>query len=134
MGLCRWQQSFDHVGPLARTVFGHLPLFSTTSPVYDSRDGGSARRSVPNYPALLKKRLARFRLGVPKQFYFDALDEEVRTAPRYRDTMPSKVGRFAAKKFPFRMWPSRQSRVRRRAFAEATSYHQLAGVFPGESQ
>jgi aspartyl-tRNA(Asn)/glutamyl-tRNA(Gln) amidotransferase subunit A len=130
-GIVPLAASFDHVGPLARTVLD-IAIVLHNIAGYDSRDGGSARRSVPNYPALLKKRLARFRLGVPKQFYFDALDEEVRTALDTAIQCLRKLGaslqEVSLPHVAESSEPSAQA-----AFAEATSYHQLAGYFPARA-
>jgi aspartyl-tRNA(Asn)/glutamyl-tRNA(Gln) amidotransferase subunit A len=127
-GIVPLAASFDHVGPLARTVLDVAIVLHIIAG-YDSRDGGSARRSVPNYPALLKKRLGRLRLGVPKQFYFEALDEEVRTAIDTAIQCLQKLGASVQEvSLPHVAESSEPSA--QAAFAEATSYHQLAGYFP----
>jgi len=81
--------------------FGHCHWFSTTSPVMTLGMEGQPVDRCPITLRCSKKRLPRFRLGVPKQFYFDALDEEVRTALDTAITMPSKSWALRRKKFPF---------------------------------
>jgi aspartyl-tRNA(Asn)/glutamyl-tRNA(Gln) amidotransferase subunit A len=123
--------SFDHVGPLARTVLDAAIVLRIIAG-YDSLDEGSARKSVPDYPQMLKKRLGRPRLGLPKQYYFEDLDEEVRTA---MDTaiqcfrkLGASVREVSLPHVAESSEPSTQA-----AFAEATSYHQLAGYFPARA-
>jgi aspartyl-tRNA(Asn)/glutamyl-tRNA(Gln) amidotransferase subunit A len=45
---------------------------------YDHRDPGSIQAPVPDYVRALRGGLERFRVGVPRGYYFDCLDPEVR--------------------------------------------------------
>jgi aspartyl-tRNA(Asn)/glutamyl-tRNA(Gln) amidotransferase subunit A len=73
--------SLDHVGPLARTVRDAAILLGVIAGA-DPADGTASRRPVPDYLAGLDGSIAGLRVGVPDRFYWDGLDEEVRTAVR----------------------------------------------------
>jgi aspartyl-tRNA(Asn)/glutamyl-tRNA(Gln) amidotransferase subunit A len=123
--------SFDHVGPLARCVLDVAIVLHSIAG-YDSLDEGSARKPVPNYPQALKKRLGRPRLGLPKQYYFEVLDEEVRTAIDTAIQCFQKLGAFLQEvSLPHVAESSEPST--QASFAEATSYHQLSGYFPARA-
>jgi aspartyl-tRNA(Asn)/glutamyl-tRNA(Gln) amidotransferase subunit A len=123
--------SFDHVGPLARSVLD-VAIVLRSIAGYDSLDEGSARKPVPNYPQILKKRLGHPRLGVPQQYYFEGLDEEVRTAVDTAIQCFQKLGALRKEvSLPHVAESSELST--QAAFAEATSYHQLSGYFPARA-
>ena len=71
----------DHVGPLTRSVrdsalvlqaiAGHDPLDPSTVPV-----------QVPDYSAALEKDLRGTRVGIPANYFFEEVDEEVEAAVR----------------------------------------------------
>jgi aspartyl-tRNA(Asn)/glutamyl-tRNA(Gln) amidotransferase subunit A len=120
--------SFDHVGPIARRV-ADIAIILRIIASYDALDEASIRRPVPDYLQSLTKRLGHPRLGLPKQYYFEDLDEEVRTAIQTAAECFQRLGALLEEiSIPHAAEsaePSTQA-----AFAEATSYHQLAGYFP----
>jgi aspartyl-tRNA(Asn)/glutamyl-tRNA(Gln) amidotransferase subunit A len=120
--------SFDHVGPIARRV-ADIAIILRIIAGYDALDEASIRKPVPDYLQSLTKRLGHPRLGLPKQYYFEDLDEEVRTAIETAGECFQKLGALLQEiSIPHvaeSAEPSTQA-----AFAEATSYHQLAGYFP----
>lgn len=68
--------SLDHLGPLAATVAdAALMLGVIAGP--DPRDATSSRRGVPYYERMLASPVAGLRVGVPENYYFDALDREM---------------------------------------------------------
>jgi aspartyl-tRNA(Asn)/glutamyl-tRNA(Gln) amidotransferase subunit A len=71
--------SFDHVGPMARTVRDVALLLSVIAG-HDPRDGTSSRRAVPDYVGALDRSPARLRVGVPDNYYLDRIDPEVERA------------------------------------------------------
>ncbi len=71
--------SFDHVGPMARTVRDVAMLLGIIAG-HDPRDGTSSRRAVPDYVAALERPMAPLRLGVPENYYLDRLDAQVERA------------------------------------------------------
>jgi aspartyl-tRNA(Asn)/glutamyl-tRNA(Gln) amidotransferase subunit A len=124
--------SFDHVGPIARRV-ADIAIILRSIAGYDSRDEASIRKPVPNYPQSLKKRLGRPRLGLPKQYYFEDLDQEVRSAIEAAAQCFQKLGALLQEvSLPHAAESSEPST--QAAFAEATSYHQLSGYFPNLSE
>jgi aspartyl-tRNA(Asn)/glutamyl-tRNA(Gln) amidotransferase subunit A len=71
----------DHAGPIAKTVEDTALLLGVIAG-HDDRDAGSASVPVPNYVAALKGDVKGLRIGVPANYYFDAIDPEVETAVR----------------------------------------------------
>ena len=71
--------SYDHVGPLARTVRdAALMLAAIAGP--DPLDATASRRPVPDYVAALDGGVAGLRVGVAGDFYADGLDDTVTRA------------------------------------------------------
>ena len=71
----------DHAGPIARTVEDTALLLGVIAG-HDPRDAASADVPVPNYAAALSGDVKGLRVGLPKQYYFEAIDPEVETAVR----------------------------------------------------
>jgi aspartyl-tRNA(Asn)/glutamyl-tRNA(Gln) amidotransferase subunit A len=78
-GLVAFASSLDHVAPLANSA-RDLALFLSVIAGRDERDTTSAPVPVPNYPAELGKPVSGLRLGIPKEFFGEGLDPEVRSA------------------------------------------------------
>jgi aspartyl-tRNA(Asn)/glutamyl-tRNA(Gln) amidotransferase subunit A len=70
--------SLDAIGPLARTV-EDCALLTAAIAGRDPLDPTSADLPVPDYRAALDGRLAGVRVGVPSSFFFDDLDDSVRS-------------------------------------------------------
>jgi len=70
--------SFDHVGPMTRSVADTAAMLRAIAG-YDAKDPASIERSVPDYTAALQRSISGFRVGVPRE-YFAALDPEVESA------------------------------------------------------
>jgi aspartyl-tRNA(Asn)/glutamyl-tRNA(Gln) amidotransferase subunit A len=93
--------SLDHPGPMARTaadlamamktIAGPDPLDPSTSP-------------VPNYSAGLSGSLQGVKIGVPKDYYFDRVDPEIRLAVRAAIQVCGRSG-AAIKKISLRLQP-----------------------------
>jgi aspartyl-tRNA(Asn)/glutamyl-tRNA(Gln) amidotransferase subunit A len=71
--------SLDHVGPLTRTVRDTALLLSVISG-HDPKDATTSRLPVPDYVAALTGRVEGLRVGVPREFFFEALDADVQQA------------------------------------------------------
>jgi aspartyl-tRNA(Asn)/glutamyl-tRNA(Gln) amidotransferase subunit A len=71
--------SLDHVGPLASTV-GDAAVVLQAVAGYDPLDVGSAEVAVSDYVSCLKDEIRKVRIGVPRAYFFDDLDDEVRAA------------------------------------------------------
>jgi aspartyl-tRNA(Asn)/glutamyl-tRNA(Gln) amidotransferase subunit A len=71
--------SLDHVGPLAATV-GDAAAVLQVIAGYDRLDVGSADIPVSDYVSGLGETTKALRVGVPRAYFFDDLDDEVRAA------------------------------------------------------
>ncbi|MGA9545349.1 MAG: amidase [Candidatus Sulfotelmatobacter sp.] len=71
--------SLDHVGPLAATV-GDAAVILQAIAGYDPLDVGSADAPVSDYVSGLSGATKGLRVGVPRAYFFDDLEDEVRAA------------------------------------------------------
>ncbi|HXZ27660.1 MAG TPA: amidase [Terriglobales bacterium] len=71
--------SYDHVGPMTRTVADAAAVLAAIAG-YDPEDVGSQPVPVADYGAALKGRTSSLRLGVAREFFFAGLDPEVSSA------------------------------------------------------
>jgi len=71
--------TFDHVGPLARTVEDTALILQVVAG-HDAQDPASVDIPVLDYPAALTASIAGMRLGIPRLQFYDALDPEVAAA------------------------------------------------------
>jgi len=78
-GLIAFASSLDHIGPLAKTVKDAATVLRTIAG-RDPMDSTSAEVPVPDYVAELEKPVRGLKLGVPKEYFGDGLDGEVRQA------------------------------------------------------
>jgi aspartyl-tRNA(Asn)/glutamyl-tRNA(Gln) amidotransferase subunit A len=80
-GITPLSWSLDHAGPMAKTVEDTAMLLQAMAG-YDIKDPGSARRPVPDYAAALSGDVRGLRVGIPREYFYDALDPEVESAIR----------------------------------------------------
>jgi aspartyl-tRNA(Asn)/glutamyl-tRNA(Gln) amidotransferase subunit A len=78
-GLIAFASSLDHIGPLTRTVEDAAIMLSVIAG-HDLMDSTSAKVSVPDYLSEIGKPVRGMKLGVPKEYFGEGLDAEVRTA------------------------------------------------------
>jgi aspartyl-tRNA(Asn)/glutamyl-tRNA(Gln) amidotransferase subunit A len=78
-GLIAFASSLDHVGPLTKNVRDAAILLRAIAG-RDPMDSTSAAVGVPDYLQELEKPIKGLRLGVPKEYFGDGLDPEVRSA------------------------------------------------------
>ncbi len=71
--------SLDHVGPLAATV-GDAAVVLQAIAGYDALDASSAEVAVSDYVSGLHDATKTLRVGVPRAYFYDDLDNEVRSA------------------------------------------------------
>lgn len=76
-GLVAFASSLDQIGPFGRSVADVATLLGVISG-YDGRDSTSIKQPVPDYSEALKTPSAPRRLGVPREYFADGLDPEVR--------------------------------------------------------
>src|SRR5437763_2158868 len=78
-GLIAFASSLDHIGPLTKTV-KDAAIVLTTIAGRDPMDSTSADVPVPDYVRELDKPVRGMKFGVPKEYFGEGLDDEVRQA------------------------------------------------------
>ncbi len=76
-GLTAFASSLDQVGPLTRNVTDCALLMDVISG-YDQMDSTSVQREVPSYDSSLTDGVAGLRVGVPREYFTEGLDEQVK--------------------------------------------------------
>ena len=69
--------SFDNAGPLTRTVEDTALALSAIAG-YDPKDPTSSKAKVPNYARALKGGVKGLRIGLPREWFFDVVDAQVK--------------------------------------------------------
>jgi aspartyl-tRNA(Asn)/glutamyl-tRNA(Gln) amidotransferase subunit A len=78
-GLIAFASSLDHIGPLTKTVRDAAILLRVIAG-RDPLDSTSADVPVPNYEDDLARPVSGLKIGVPKEYFGEGLDAEVRLA------------------------------------------------------
>jgi len=78
-GIVPLSWSLDHVGPLAKTAEDAAVLLGVIAGP-DPCDATCSARTVDNYRRALQRGIKGVKLGVPREHFFDVVDEEVRFA------------------------------------------------------
>src|SRR5215469_9876318 len=78
-GLIAFASSLDHIGPLTKTVKDAAIVLRYIAG-RDPQDATSADVPVPDYEQEIEKPVKGLRLGVPKEYFGEGLDAEVRSA------------------------------------------------------
>jgi aspartyl-tRNA(Asn)/glutamyl-tRNA(Gln) amidotransferase subunit A len=78
-GLVAFGSSLDQIGTLSHTV-GDAALLLEVIAGHDKRDSTSVDKPVPSYTATLEGPIRTLRLGVPREYFSEALDPEVGAA------------------------------------------------------
>jgi aspartyl-tRNA(Asn)/glutamyl-tRNA(Gln) amidotransferase subunit A len=78
-GIVPLSWSLDHVGPLTKSVEDAALLLGVLAGP-DERDPTCSTRRVENYRAALRRAPCGIKLGVPREHFFDVLDDEGRQA------------------------------------------------------
>jgi aspartyl-tRNA(Asn)/glutamyl-tRNA(Gln) amidotransferase subunit A len=89
-GVIHLSWSLDHVGPLAGTV-GDAAIVLQVIAGHDALDVGSANIPVTDYVSALREETKNLRVGIPREFFYDDLDEQVRTAVKQALAMIGKL-------------------------------------------
>jgi aspartyl-tRNA(Asn)/glutamyl-tRNA(Gln) amidotransferase subunit A len=133
--------TFDHVGPLARTVedaalilgiiAGRDPLDTTTLAQPRSKPFGDFRQLVRRlHPHFSKKH--PLKLGLPRQCFFTSLSEDVRDAVKSAVHSFEQLGAIV-EEISLPQISDGDDASSSIALAEATHYHQSQGWFPAHS-
>ena len=78
-GLIAFASSLDQIGPLSRTVSDCALLLQTLAG-FDPRDSTSGNVPVPDYLVEMRKGAKGLRVGVPKEYFVEGIDPEVKNA------------------------------------------------------
>jgi len=78
-GLVAYGSSLDQIGPLTRDV-ADAALLTQAIAGHDPKDSTSLAADVPDYVAELDAPIENLRIGLPQEFYSDALDPEINSA------------------------------------------------------
>lgn len=78
-GLVAFASSLDQIGPIGKSVEDVAMLQSFING-YDKMDATSAYREYPDYKANLTSDVKGLRIGLPKEYFGDGIDENVKVA------------------------------------------------------
>ncbi|MBN2302157.1 MAG: Asp-tRNA(Asn)/Glu-tRNA(Gln) amidotransferase subunit GatA [Lentisphaerae bacterium] len=78
-GLVAFASSLDQIGPIAKDVEDAALLLGIIAG-HDPMDSSSVKVPVPDYTASLKPNLRGMTLGLPKEYFVDGMNSEVRDA------------------------------------------------------
>lgn len=119
--------SFDHAGPIARSVTDACIVLESVAGKYPK---GAAR---PDHRKLRENLPARFRLGWPKHFFFERLDDEVRrlvgAAAKVFQPLGAEIQEVSLPHLADSVEQATSAIV-----AEASHYHESQGYFPARAQ
>jgi aspartyl-tRNA(Asn)/glutamyl-tRNA(Gln) amidotransferase subunit A len=76
-GLIAFASSLDQIGPLTKDVRDCALLLKTIAG-YDPRDSTSVDKEAPDYPLSLGKDIRGLRIGLPKEYFVEGLDPEIK--------------------------------------------------------
>ncbi len=76
-GLVAFASSLDQIGPMTRYVEDAALLMNVISG-YDPKDSTSADEEVPDYLSEIKKDIKGLKVGLPKEFFIEELDKDIK--------------------------------------------------------
>lgn len=77
-GLTAFASSFDSIGPFSKNVEDSALVMEVISGK-DLNDSTSIEKEIPNFSSSLSKD-KKLKIGIPKEYFADGLDEEIKTA------------------------------------------------------
>ncbi|MFZ5997634.1 MAG: Asp-tRNA(Asn)/Glu-tRNA(Gln) amidotransferase subunit GatA [Nitrospirota bacterium] len=80
-GLVAFASSLDQIGPITKNVTDAAMVMNVIAG-HDRLDSTSAPVDVPDYAAVLGKEIKGLRIGIPKEYFVEGMDNEVATAVR----------------------------------------------------
>jgi aspartyl-tRNA(Asn)/glutamyl-tRNA(Gln) amidotransferase subunit A len=123
--------SFDHVGPLARSVVDTAILLGIIAG-RDPLDATSSAQRVDNFRGALGKPIRKFRLGRPRELYWENLDGDVRRAAETAVRDMEKRG-AVVREVSLPHLNDSLAAATDISLAEATYSHEAAGYFPAHA-
>jgi aspartyl-tRNA(Asn)/glutamyl-tRNA(Gln) amidotransferase subunit A len=114
--------SMDHVGPLARTAAEAAAVLRVLAG-RDPSDETSSRRPVPDYAAELREAVRGLKIGIPHEWFFEAMQPQVADAVM---AAIEKLAGLGCERVEMKLprLPEVLGAHRAIIFAEASSYHQ----------
>lgn len=76
-GLVAYGSSLDQIGPIAKDVTDCATILETIAS-YDTKDSTSIARETYNFTSALKNDVKGMKIGIPRSYFGDGLDAEVR--------------------------------------------------------
>jgi len=76
-GLIAFASSLDQIGPITKDVEDAAILLKAISG-HDEMDSTSADMPVPDYASGMKKNIKGLKIGIPKEYFIEGLDKEVK--------------------------------------------------------
>ena len=124
-GVIPLSPKLDCVGPLARTVHDAALLLEPILPRVKGEPSFRSSRKLFATPP-------KFTLGVPKEFFFDVISEEVRSV--FLEALHSfRTPKIRIREVSLSLLEETEDAGNQIAWAEATHYHQHAGWFPART-
>ncbi len=123
--------SFDHVGPLARSVADAAILLGLIAG-RDPLDPTSSAKPVEDFRGALGKPLRKFRLGRTREHYWEKLDPEVRSAAEAAVHDMEKRG-AVVREVSLPHLKASLDAATEISLAEALHVHEAAGYFPSRA-
>ncbi len=90
-GLVAYASSFDQIGPFTNSVKDSARLLQVIAGK-DERDSTSADVAVPDYLAAIDGNMKGKRIGLPKEYFSDALNPEIRSALQTKIDLLKQAG------------------------------------------
>lgn len=90
-GLVAYASSFDQIGPFANSVKDAARILQVIAGK-DERDSTSADVAVPDYLAAIDGNMKGKRIGLPKEYFSDALNPEIRSVLQKKIDMLKHAG------------------------------------------
>ncbi len=78
-GMIAFASSLDQAGPMARTA-EDCALMMNVMAGFDEKDSTSVDQAVPDYTTSLNDSIAGLKIGLPKEYFSEGLDNDVATA------------------------------------------------------
>jgi len=78
-GLIAFASSLDQIGPIAKDVEDAALLLKIIAG-YDEKDSTSVDVPVPDYPKDMRQEVKGLKVGIPKEYFVEGLDKEIKEA------------------------------------------------------
>jgi aspartyl-tRNA(Asn)/glutamyl-tRNA(Gln) amidotransferase subunit A len=75
-GMVAFASSLDQAGPITRTVRDSAIMLGSMAG-YDDKDSTSVNSTVPDYEAMLGKSIRGMKIGIPKEYRMDGMNQDI---------------------------------------------------------